>query len=157
MKITLLGLDPSLTLSLPALQTLAQILDPTRVVCLHETDKIAPEITQVVLCATPGGATSVRKWLKEQRSLLAQLESVAFVEIADEDSPDSWLLDEQGWLDFPGGPLLGARIAADDRAAAADFALALKGEGVHAGRSIKVEDLRGEGQDSHRKNLGEEL
>lgn len=122
---TLLGLDPALTPSTAAVKALVSTLRSTRIAYLNERPDIQTAISRVVICATPAGAALVHTWLDEIRKCKAQLKSVAFVEIADVDSPDSWLLDERGWLDLPESPLLAARIAAEDVPAAIDFALAL--------------------------------
>ncbi len=137
MNTTLLGLGPSLSIDLPAVRALAAVLGPVHIMNLDDlhAEKISAlqnEITHVVLCAPRGVGPQIQGWLKDIRSSLANLQSVAFVEIADEDSPDSWLLDEQGWLDLPQSPILATRVAAGDAAAALDFALALKTSGYPA-------------------------
>lgn len=161
MNKTLLGLSPTLSVDLPAVDALISTLNPGQVIHLedlHRAEISLPqnEITHVILCADPGGGAHIRRWLKEDRSRLVRLQSVAFVEIADEDSPDSWLLDEQGWLDVPQSPILATRVAAGDAAAALDFALALKTSGYPAVHIVPEINLDSSGENHYVKTHGDQ-
>jgi hypothetical protein len=136
MKYTLIVMDPSLDFLQPAIKTLASMLNPTRFMWIGENVSENEKPTRLVLCATSVNGRLMVEWIQRHTSMIRGCGVVGLVEIGEESTPDSWLLDERIlWIEDL-HLLLSDRMAVDDIHAAADFALALSSGGHNTGSGL---------------------